>query len=114
MSDAIVELAGRLGKAIADSPAAAELRAARKAVTDHPEAGRLFKEFQDQSLKIAKLESEEKPVEVDDKHKLRDLHEKLIATEQFKKFTAAQVEYADLMRQVSEAMQSKLEEGEKE
>ncbi|MBL7132795.1 MAG: YlbF family regulator, partial [Phycisphaerae bacterium] len=112
--NAITELAGRLGKAIADSPAAAELHVARKAVTDHPEAGRLFKEFQDQSLKIAKLESEEKSVEVDDKHKLRDLHEKLIATEEFKKYTAAQVEYADLMRQVSEAIQSTLEEGEKE
>lgn len=113
MSDAIVELAGRLGKAIADSPAATELHAALKAVTDHPEAGRLFKEFQDQSLKIARLESEEKSVEVDDKHKLRDLHEKLIATEEFKKYTAAQVEYADLMRQVSEAIQSTLEEVEK-
>ena len=88
MSDAIVELAGRLGKAIADSPAAAELHAARKAVTDHPEASRLFKEFQEQSLKIAKLESEEKPIDVDDKHKLRDLHEKLIAREEFKKYTA--------------------------
>ena len=109
MNEAIVELARRLGKAIADSPASAALHAARKAVTEHPEAGRLFKEFQDQSLKIAKLESEEKPVEVDDKHKLRDLHEKLIATEEFKKYTAAQVEYADLMRQVSEAIQLELE-----
>lgn len=112
MSDAIVELAKRLGKAIADSPASAALHAARKAVTDHPEASRLFKEFQEQSLKIAKLESEEKPIEVDDKQKLRDLHEKLIATEEFKKYTAAQVDYADLMRQVSEAIQSTLEEGE--
>jgi len=113
MSDAIVELAGRLGKAIADSPASAALRAARKAVTDHPEAGKLYKDFQDQSLKLAKLSSEEKPVEVDDKHKMRELHEKLIATEEFKKYTAAQVEYADLMRQVSEAIQTKLEEEER-
>lgn len=108
MSNAITELAGRLGKAIADSPAATDLNATRKALEEHPEIGKLYKEFQDQSLKVAKLESEEKPVEVADKHKLRELREKVIASAEFKKYTAAQVEYADLMRQVSEAMQSKL------
>lgn len=113
MSSAIIELAGRLGKAIADSPAAAGLNATRKAIGEHPEISKLYNEFQDQSLKVAKLESEEKPVEVADKHKLRELREKLIASEEFKKYTAAQVEYADLMRQVSEAIQSKLE-GEQE
>ena len=110
MSSAIIELAGRLRKAIADSPAASELNATRKAIEEHPEISKLYREFHDQSLKVAKLESEEKPVEVADKHKLRELREKLIATEEFKKYTAAQVEYADLMRQVSEAIQSKLED----
>ncbi len=108
MSNAIIELAGRLGKAIADSPAAAELNATRKAVGEHPEISKLYKEYQEQSFKVAKLESEEKPVEVADKHKLHELREKLIASAEFKKYTAAQVEYADLMRQVSEAIQSKL------
>lgn len=112
MSNAITELAGRLGKAIADSPAATELHATRKALEEHPEISKLYKEFQDQSLKVAKLESEEKPVEVADKHKLHELREKVIASAEFKKYTAAQVEYADLMRQVSEAMQSKLEDEE--
>ncbi len=113
MSNAIIELAGRLGKAIADSPTVTELNAASKAIEDHPEVSKLYREFHDQSLKVAKLESEEKPVEVADKHKLLELREKLIASAEFKKYTAAQVEYADLMRQVSEAMQSKLEEAEK-
>ena len=113
MSSAIIELAARLGKAIADSPAATDLQATRKAIEEHPEVSRLYREFHDQSLKVAKLESEEKPVEVADKHKLLELREKLIASDEFKKYTAAQVEYADLMRRVSEAMQSKLEEAEK-
>ncbi len=113
MSSAIIELAGRLGKAIADSPAATDLQATRKAIEEHPEISKLYKEVQDQSLKVAKLESEEKPVEVADKHKLSELREKLIATAEFKKYTAAQVEYADLMRQVSDAMQSKLEDEQK-
>ncbi len=110
MSNAIIELAGRLGKAIADSPAATELNATRKAIEEHPEISKLYREFHDQSLKVGKLESEEKPVEVADKHKLLELREKLIASAEFKKYTAAQVEYADLMRQVSDAMQSKLED----
>ncbi len=110
MSNAIIELAGRLGKAIADSPAATDLQATRKAIEEHPEISKLYREFHDQSLKVAKLESEEKAVEVADKHKLLELREKLIASAEFKQYTAAQVEYADLMRQVSEAIQLKLED----
>ena len=64
---AVTELAERLGKAIADSPQAAALRAARKAVNQQPELDKLLKDFQQQSERIARLEQENKPVEVEDK-----------------------------------------------
>ena len=101
---AVTELAERLGKAIADSPQAAALRAARKAVNQQPELDKLLKDFQQQSERIARLEQENKPVEVEDKHKLQTLHEELVASDVFKKYTAAQVEYVDLMRKVNEAI----------
>ena len=111
MTTAIIELAKKLGRAITDSPAAADMMAARKAIDDNAEVGKLYKDFQEQSLKLARLQSEHKPIEVDDKHKLRDLNDKLIGSGEFKKYTAAQVEYADLMRRVNEAMQAEMSKG---
>ena len=106
---AIIELAQRLGKAIADSPQVVSLQAAQKEMKKKPEIGQLLKDFQGHSDKIAKLQEENKPIEVDDKQRLQELHNKLIACEEFKKLTAAQVEYIDLMRKVNEAIQKRIE-----
>jgi len=103
MSD-VIELAERLGKSIANSPQSAALAAAREAVNKEADLSALLKEFQAQAEKVARLEAQQKPVEVDDKHKLNDLQAKLAASETFKKYTAAQVEYVDLMRRVNEAI----------
>ncbi len=73
----------------------------------------MLKQYQEQSLKIEQLEHENKPVEVEDKHRLRELHEKLVASDVFKRFTGAQVEYVDLMRQVNQALRRQLAEVEK-
>ena len=106
--DQIVELADRLGKAIAESPVAARLRAARKAQVDQPELNKLLDDYRTQSDKIAKLQAEKKPIEVQDKHRLRDLNDKLVSSETFKELTAAQMEYVDLMRRVNDALQKHL------
>lgn len=108
----ITELARQLGRAINSSPQAAGLRAARKALGDEPELDKLLKDYQGQAEKIAKLEEEKKPIEVEDKHKLQRLQDKLFASESFKKFTAAQVEYVDLMRRVNDALRRQLAETE--
>ena len=110
---AIIELAERLGKAISESPQAAALRTARDEMGKQPEIDQLLKDFRTQNEKIAALEAEGKPVEVDDKHKFQELHDKLVANEVFKKFTAAQVEYVDLMRKVNQAMGKELTDTEK-
>lgn len=105
---AIIELAERLGKAIADSPQAKALRDARTALNAQPAVLRLVEEFQAQSDKIAQLEEENRPVEVDDKRKLQSLHEKLIGTDIFKTYTMAQMEYVDLLRKVNQALDAQL------
>ncbi|MHC4982848.1 MAG: YlbF family regulator [Planctomycetota bacterium] len=104
----MIELAERLGKAIADSPQASALRAAREELRKNAELSQLLKDFRAQAQKVAKLEGENKPIEVEDKHKLRDTQEKLAASDIFKKFTAAQVEYIDLMRKVNVALEQQL------
>jgi len=106
----IIELANRLGEAISRSPQSAALRAAREQFNKHPDLVQLLKDYQAQADKIAQLERENKPIEVEDKHKLEELHNKLIAAEPFKKLTSAQVEYIDLMRRVNETIQKHLTE----
>jgi len=110
----IIELAERLGKAIADCPQAAGLRAAREELNNHQDLKKLFEDYQQQALKIATLEREQKTIEVEDKHLLQQLEDKLLASEVFKKFTAAQVEYVDVMRKVNEALQKPLAGTEKD
>lgn len=109
-----IELAQRLGKSISESPQADNLRAARKEMSKQGETTQLLKDYQTQAEKVAKLEHENKAIEVDDKHKLQELHGKLVASDVFKKFTSAQVEYIDLMRQVNETLQKQLADTEKE
>jgi len=108
MSDAIISMAEKLGKAIADSPAAANLQQARDAVAAEDGTGELIEQFQKQSMKMAQLEHENKPIEVEDKKALQEIHGKLVSSPAFKKLTAAQVEFADLMRKVSQTIQSQL------
>lgn len=112
MSD-ILDMATKLGKAISESPQAIKLREVRKELDAHKDVLDTLKAYQQQADKLGQLEHENKPVEVEDKHKLRDLHEKLVASEVFKRFTAAQVDYVDLMRQVNQALRKQLAEVEK-
>jgi cell fate (sporulation/competence/biofilm development) regulator YlbF (YheA/YmcA/DUF963 family) len=111
---AIIEMARRLGKAIADSPQAAALKAARDEMDKDAEAPRLLNDYQAQADKMLALERDNKPVEVEDKRKLRDLQEKLAGSPAFKKYTAAQVDYVDLMRKVNNAIRGELGEAEGE
>ena len=110
--DDTVELSERLGRAIAGSPQAAKLRAARDALKAQKEVEQTLKDYQVQADKINALQQENKPVEVEDKHKLQELEDKLFGSEVFKEFTAAQVEYVDMMRKINQAIQKHLGETE--
>jgi len=104
----IIEMATRLGRAIARCPQSEALRKARAEMNAQKDVMQLLRDFQKQSEKIAELQENDKPVEVEDKHKLDELHEQLVSKEAFKKFTAAQVEYVDMMRKVNTAISTAL------
>lgn len=114
MSDAIIDMAQKLGKAIQESSQAATLRDARNELNKHQDVLDALQQYQDQFEKINKLEEEQKPIEVFDKRRLEDLHKQLVSNEIFKKFNAAQVEYVDLMQKVSSAMRKQLGETEQD
>ena len=102
--DAILKLADQLGKTIAQSKQAADYRTAREAMNAQPEAMELLKDFTEQFGKITELTQKQQPIEPEDKRKLNDLQGKLAAQETFKAFSAAQVEYTDIMRKVSQTI----------
>ena len=108
--DDIIDMAAKLGKAIAESPQATTLAQARKQMDAQPEILQLLQAFRDQSARIAELQKTNQPIEVTDKHKLDDLHGKLVSQEAFKQFTAAQVEFVDLMRKVNAAISDRLQQ----
>ena len=101
-------MAARLGKAIANSPQTQTMREAREKMNADSDTVAVLSDYQQLVEKVANLEREKKPIEVADKHMLKDFETKLLAREQFKAFTAAQVEYVDLMRKVHDAMQTEL------
>jgi len=106
---AITELAKRLGKAIGESPVAGEMRDARKAMEAEADLVKAVNDFQEQMEKVRKLEVEGKTIEVADKHKLTEMESVLTSSDVFKKYTAAQVEYIDMMRKVNEAIQVEIQ-----
>ncbi len=107
MSDPI-ELATQLGKAIAESPEAQKYRQAREALEAEGDLAQTFEAYHEQAEKVARLEAENKPVEVADKHKLQELNQTLVSAPTFKQFTAAQMDYVDLMRRVNQALSGEL------
>jgi len=108
MENQILELADKLGKEIHQSAQASALRESKKELDQHKDILDVIQAYQEQLDKVHKLEQENKPIEVPDKHRLQELHDKLVASEVFKKYTAAQLEYVDLMRKVNTALRKEL------
>jgi cell fate (sporulation/competence/biofilm development) regulator YlbF (YheA/YmcA/DUF963 family) len=105
---AVTELAGRLGQAIADSPEAKALNQARKELEADPQLRETMEQFGRQMGKVQKLEEENQPIEPEDKQKLAELEKTLAASEKFKAFSAAQVNFYDMMRKVNQAIREKI------
>ena len=103
-------LAEQLGKAIAASPQAARLRQARQALTADAQTAQLLREYNAQASRLERLEAEQQPVGDEERRKLQELHGKLVSSELFKEYTQAQVEFAELMRTVNEAIRKPLGE----
>lgn len=108
MENQILLLAEKLGKEIHQSPQASALREAKKQLDQHKDVLDNLQAYQEHMDKVQALEHENKPIEVADKHKLQELHDKLVANDIFKKYTAAQVEYVDLMRKVNNTLRKEL------
>lgn len=97
----ILELATQLGRLIAADPRAQSMSAARDSLEKSVEDRQLLADYEAQQQKMAKLQSEGKPIEPEDKHKLADLQAKLAGSGVLKVLLKAQTDYVELMTTVS-------------
>ena len=107
--DQLIELAKRLGKQIAAHENSQLLKQSQKTVDHDARAKDLVENYQKQAQKIADLETQQKPIEIDDKHKLRDIQQKIAAHTGLAELTRRQVDFLDMMRKIRQAIDSELE-----
>ena len=104
MDQNIVELARRLGERIRESERFKAFNAAEEAADQDEEARELRRQLEEQSLKIARLETERQPVEPEDKRALQNLRARAHANARLQELARAQADYMQLMKQVNDAL----------
>jgi len=105
----ILQEAKRLGKLLAGHPSARAYMEAKKRLNADASAQQLLKDYEAQARKIAELERQTKPVEVEDKRRLAELQSQISANDVLKDFMHAQVEYLDLLRRAHDAINEQLD-----
>jgi cell fate (sporulation/competence/biofilm development) regulator YlbF (YheA/YmcA/DUF963 family) len=104
----LMEKARRLGEEIAAHERTRSFVSAAQAVRTDAAASGLLREFEAQSERMAKLEQAQKPIEVEDKRALADLHGRLTGNALVKELMRRQADYFELMTGVNRAIQEPL------
>jgi cell fate (sporulation/competence/biofilm development) regulator YlbF (YheA/YmcA/DUF963 family) len=105
----LIEMARRLGKKIAEHERTALLKKAQQQVNSDKDTAQLVEEYQKQVEKIHTLESQQKPVEVADKHKLTDIEQKISTNPQLTELTRRQADFVEMMRKIKESIDNALQ-----
>ena len=113
--DEILAAAAELGRKIAASDAFARLRRSESAVQADEPAHKLLSDFEAQRRRIEELESSGKPVEVEDKHRTRDLADAVHSHPKLQELLRAQADYLEMMNHINRTIQGEMnrEEGTK-
>jgi cell fate (sporulation/competence/biofilm development) regulator YlbF (YheA/YmcA/DUF963 family) len=98
----ILDAAEKLGQLVGQHPAVERYKQAQEALSKDPDAARLMNDFNRQLMTLARQEESGMPVTDAQRHQLEALQGQLAAHLKVKALTLAQVEYVNLMRQVSD------------
>jgi len=104
----VIDLAQKLGAAISRHKRYCDWQDIQQKVSADAEAVKLLEDLAAQARKIQELESETKPVEVSDKKELERLRQAIANHPLLKELARAQVDYAELMRNVNKAIQGEI------
>jgi len=107
--DEVLELAQKLGAAIARHDRYRALVAARKSLDADEQAMGLNKALIEQTMKIAELEDKQAPVEPEDKRELKRLQDETRANPALQEFARAEADYVEVMNKVNRAIQEALD-----
>ena len=105
----LLEQAKKLGQMIADDQRTKSLKDMQDNLDKDEDAKQLLQDYQQQMEKITELEQTGKPIEVEDKHKLRDIEEKMAVNETIKQITIKQVEFVNMMNKVKAEIDSQIQ-----
>jgi cell fate (sporulation/competence/biofilm development) regulator YlbF (YheA/YmcA/DUF963 family) len=107
----ILDAADKLGQLVAQHPAVDRYKQAQQALSQDPDAARMLNDFNRQLMTLARQEEAGMPVTDAQRHGLENLQTQLASHLKIKAFNLAQVEFVDLLRRVSDAIRSKVSEG---
>ena len=107
----IMDAAEKLSAMVSDHPATAKYKAAQKAVSDDPEAGRMLADFDRQIDTLSRQESQGIPVTDAQRVQLESLQGRIVSNLKVKNLNLAQVDFIDLLRRVNQTIQRPLTEG---
>ncbi len=107
----ILAAAADLGRRIASHPAAVEYRRCRDAIDADQQTQRLLADYQRAVETIEDKQQKQQPIEVDDKRRVRELQEAVILNPALRALQAAEMNYLDLMRKVSQTLHEAAESG---
>ena len=100
-TDQIVKTAENLGKMISEHQAAKKHAEAQEKLADDIETQRLINDLERYAQSLAEKQSQGKPIEVEDKHKLKELQDAMAGNKVVRELQTAQMNYLDLMRLVN-------------
>lgn len=105
---ALLDQARTLGRAIAAHPRIKAFLDARNQVGRDAAAQKVLAEYQQAVERIQQLEAEGQPIEVADKHRVRELEAVMSGNDAIKALMRTQADYVELMTQVNRAMEEPL------
>jgi len=100
--------AAALGESMAKHPRVLSFNAARQGVKADPAAQKLLQEHQAHLQHLHELESNQQPIEVAEKQKLKDIELRMAGNDALKQLLRTQADYIDLMNRVNQAMEGPL------
>ena len=104
----ILDEASRIGDLVAQHPAVARYKEARKAVEQDPDANRLMAEFDRQLETLARQQAAGAPVTDAQQQQLESLQSRIVSHLKIKALNLAQVEFIDLLRRITQTIQRQL------
>ena len=104
----IMDEAAKLGDLVAQHPAIARYKDARRAVDQDPEAGRMLAELDRQIEALARQQQSGMPVTDAQHQQLESLQSRIVSHLKIKALNLAQVEFIDLLRRITQTIQRQL------